>query len=398
MMKCFGWSGPGAAGLNPGLVMRISPVLLCAGLGRLEAADSREGQTGDRNGAEVSHEGGGGAGDVTERRGGGLKQVRGARLQVEERKQEQESTEQVSETESSQSSSTGWIVAGVVSTLFVVVVVPLVIKLKKEELRDAASGTKAAPLDPADWPSSLTNQSRCRRVKLLIQRHEGGVMLSAQMMTAMELLPLVCLCLLTCSAAASADGNEPVKVIVMEDSDAILPCSLGSGENIESRLFDWRKDYQKDGSKDVFMYDGKKQDLLRQSAAPEPYVTIIKTDHGALLQCFVRGASPKPQLQWQDSDGNLVPAKDPQEEKRGGSYNIILQATVTKTETYRCVVTQKEINHQTQAEIYGPPIGGAGEAAGADGLTVSSMFEPVLPQPATKITLSNVPPLISDAF
>ncbi|KAI3369339.1 hypothetical protein L3Q82_007456 [Scortum barcoo] len=203
---------------------------------------------------------------------------------------------------------------------------------------------------------------------------------------------------------------EPVKVIVMEDRDAILPCSLGSGENIESRLFDWRKDYQKDGSKNVFMYDGKKQDLLRQSeqfrgrvshfpdelkngnasikitetkladggnytcifphlqperkfnielvvgAAPKPYVTIIKSDHGVLLQCEVLGVSPKPQLQWQDSDGNLVPAKDPQEEKRGGGYDIILQAAVTKTDTYRCVVTQKEIHHQTQAEIYVPPI------------------------------------------
>ncbi|KAI3369831.1 hypothetical protein L3Q82_024408, partial [Scortum barcoo] len=199
----------------------------------------------------------------------------------------------------------------------------------------------------------------------------------------------------------------PVKVIVMEDSDAILPCSLGSGVNIESRLFDWRKDYQKDGSKDVFMYDGKKQDLLRQSeqfrgrvshfpdelkngnasikitktkladggnytcifpnlqpqrkfnielvvgAAPEPIIRTLEfTKDRALLQCEVLGASPKPQLQWQDSDGNLVPAKDPQEEKRGGSYDIILQATVTKTNNYSCVVTQKEINHQTQAHIY----------------------------------------------
>ncbi|KAI3369330.1 hypothetical protein L3Q82_007463 [Scortum barcoo] len=405
-------------------------------------------------------------------------------------------------------------------------------------------------------------QSRCRRVKLLIQRHEGGVMLSAQMMTAMELLPLVCLCLLTCSAAASADGNgreeldpemqtradtkwieastvlmffsmsrnhksefgqlwasrlgvglmpqgqraelhqraarrtaegemrpggrrEPVKVIVMEDRDAILPCSLESGENIESRLFDWRKDYQKDGSKDVFMYNNKNQDLSHQSeqfrgrvfhfpdelkngnasikitetkladggvytcifpypqperkfnielvvgAAPEPYVTTLnQTEDGLLLQCFVRGASPKPQLQWQDSDGNLVPAKDPQEEKRGGSYDIILQATVTKTDTYRCVVTQKEINHQTQAETYASvnawrrwlwllELMGRGSVKSAarmkavvvfvekveqakqlvqTGLTVSGTFEPVLPQPATKITLSNVPPLISDAF
>ncbi|KAI3369832.1 hypothetical protein L3Q82_024409 [Scortum barcoo] len=89
------------------------------------------------------------------------------------------------------------------------------------------------------------------------------------------------------------------------------------------------------------------------SAASKPSLTTLdETRNWVLLQCEVLGASPKPQLQWQDSDGNLVPAKDPQEEKRGGSYDIILQATVTKTDTYRCVVTQKEINHQTQAETF----------------------------------------------
>ncbi len=42
-----------------------------------------------------------------------------------------------------------------------------------------------------------------------------------------------------------------VKVIVKEDSDAILPCSLSSREDIQSKLFDWKKD----GRKEVFMYD-----------------------------------------------------------------------------------------------------------------------------------------------
>ncbi|KAI3369835.1 hypothetical protein L3Q82_024416 [Scortum barcoo] len=166
----------------------------------------------------------------------------------------------------------------------------------------------------------------------------------------MKLLPLLSLCLLTWSAATFGDQHEPpVKVIVMQDSDAILPCSLGSGEDIESRRFEWTKDYEK-VSKEVFMYDGT---ASHPSAASKPSVgTVDQTKDWALLQCEVLGASPKPQLQWQDSDGNLVPAKDPQEEKRGGSYDIILQAAVTKTDTYRCVVTQKEINHHTQAETF----------------------------------------------
>ncbi|KAI3369836.1 hypothetical protein L3Q82_024417 [Scortum barcoo] len=341
MMKCFGWSGPGAAGLNPGLVMRISPVLLLkCGSGPVEAADSREGQTGDRNGAEVSHEGGSGAGDVTERRGGGLKQVRGARLQVEERKQEQESTEQVSET-------------GEVSV----------------------------------------NSEDC-------ERQESG---------------------------EQGDNTEPTVVRVKEGSDAVLPCLL-RGENIELKLFDWRKkDDQTGVTKEVFMYEGGdhynngrsgqdeqfrgrvshfKDDMkngnasiiirnpkvidsgnytcdfpllkpqktfhiqLVVGAAPEPYVTALnETKDWSLLQCFVRRASPKPQLQWKDSDGNLVSAKELQVSERGGSYDIILQATVTKTDNYSCVVTQEEINHQTQAEIYVYINGG--DAASQDPLYVA---------------------------
>ncbi|CAJ1051170.1 butyrophilin subfamily 2 member A2-like isoform X1 [Xyrichtys novacula] len=64
----------------------------------------------------------------------------------------------------------------------------------------------------------------------------------------MELLLLlfvVCGLLIT-----AADGNSPV--VVKEDSDVVLPCSLSSKENIESKLFDWKKD----GHMEVFMYNG----------------------------------------------------------------------------------------------------------------------------------------------
>lgn len=39
---------------------------------------------------------------------------------------------------------------------------------------------------------------------------------------------------------------------VEEGSDAILPCSLITMENLVSKLFDWKKDDQTD----VFLYDG----------------------------------------------------------------------------------------------------------------------------------------------
>ncbi|XP_073324015.1 CD276 antigen homolog [Pagrus major] len=66
----------------------------------------------------------------------------------------------------------------------------------------------------------------------------------------MELLPLVCLCLLSCSGETSAAGDG-VKVVVKEDDDAVLPCSLSTKDDITRKLFDWRKD----GQKEVFMYE-----------------------------------------------------------------------------------------------------------------------------------------------
>uniref|UniRef100_A0A3Q3LSG8 Ig-like domain-containing protein n=1 Tax=Mastacembelus armatus TaxID=205130 RepID=A0A3Q3LSG8_9TELE len=224
----------------------------------------------------------------------------------------------------------------------------------------------------------------------------------------MELLAVVCLCLLTWSGTTFAAGNGPdvIKMVVKEGDDAILPCSLSTRENIVQELFDWKRD----GQKEVFMYDdgdqynngrtgqdeqfrgrvshfpdqlqfGDASIVIRNTkvtdsgnytcdfprlqpirrglielvvgASPKPsIITLNQTKDWALLQCEVQGASPKPQLQWQDSGGNMVPAKDPQVTDRGGSYDIILQTTVTKTDHYRCVATQEEINHQVHAETF----------------------------------------------
>ncbi|KAM9759128.1 CD276 antigen homolog [Menidia menidia] len=88
-------------------------------------------------------------------------------------------------------------------------------------------------------------------------------------------------------------------------------------------------------------------------AASEPSVTILhQTKEQAVLQCVVRGASPKPDVFWLDSSGKVLPAGEPKITERGGSYDIILQTTVTKTDRYRCVAKQEEINHQIHQEIY----------------------------------------------
>uniref|UniRef100_A0A671X1M9 CD276 antigen homolog n=1 Tax=Sparus aurata TaxID=8175 RepID=A0A671X1M9_SPAAU len=208
------------------------------------------------------------------------------------------------------------------------------------------------------------------------------------------------------------------KVVVEEDSDAVLPCLISTKEDITGKLFDWKKD----GQKEVFMYDSglhynngrtgqdkqfkgrvshfqdqlmngnasikiqnvKMADsgiyscifprlqpsqtfniqlvveqLLRDrsgeipAASPEPYITILdETKDWSLLQCKVRGASQEPKVEWQDSSGNILPAEEPQVSERGGRYYVTINTTVTKTGRYRCVVTQEEISHQINAEIY----------------------------------------------
>ncbi|XP_073323611.1 V-set domain-containing T-cell activation inhibitor 1-like [Pagrus major] len=214
----------------------------------------------------------------------------------------------------------------------------------------------------------------------------------------MELLPLVCLCLLSCSGETSAAGDG-VKVVVKEDDDAVLPCSLSTKDDITRKLFDWRKD----GQKEVFMYEdgqyynnGKTgqdeqfkgrvshfQDQLKNGdasikitktkmadsgnyscdfprlqprqtfnielvvgAAPRPFIdTLADTKHWRLLQCEAHG-DPLPTVEWKDSAGYVLRAEKPHISERGGRSYITVKTTVTKSDNYSCVATQKEISHQ----------------------------------------------------
>ncbi|KAK1901611.1 Butyrophilin subfamily 2 member A1 [Dissostichus eleginoides] len=225
----------------------------------------------------------------------------------------------------------------------------------------------------------------------------------------MKQLPLLLLFSLL-TGNSSACTNADSKVIATEGTDVILPCSPSTRENLLKKLFDWKKvDQGGDTQHEVFMYDsavhydrhsgqseqfkgrvshfqnelkhGNASIFIRKTkvidsgsytcvfprlqssqefciklivgASPAPYVVSLKeTKDWSQLQCLVRGASPKPLLQWRDSSGNIVPAAEPQVSERGGSYDVILQSTVTKTDLYQCVVTQEEINHQIKAEIH----------------------------------------------
>ncbi|XP_030275820.1 butyrophilin subfamily 1 member A1-like isoform X2 [Sparus aurata] len=90
-------------------------------------------------------------------------------------------------------------------------------------------------------------------------------------------------------------------------------------------------------------------------ASPRPYITTLKAADGQLqLQCEVLGASPKPEVQWLDSAGTLLPAEKLQDTERENHFYITVLTTVTKTDNFRCVATQEEIRHQTLAETYVP--------------------------------------------
>ncbi|XP_059184824.1 uncharacterized protein LOC131968096 [Centropristis striata] len=166
--------------------------------------------------------------------------------------------------------------------------------------------------------------------------------------------------------------SETERVIhVKEDSDVVLPCSLSTKENIEFKLFDWKKAAQKDEPmKEVFFYDAGVHHnngrevivhIVFTGACPKPSVRIFdQTKDGVLLQCEVNGTYPKPELQWKDSAGNNLTAGEPQvteiTEKDGTRYDVTLKITVTRSDYFRCVATQPEIYNQIASDkIYASP-------------------------------------------
>uniref|UniRef100_A0A3P8PLE9 Ig-like domain-containing protein n=1 Tax=Astatotilapia calliptera TaxID=8154 RepID=A0A3P8PLE9_ASTCA len=205
------------------------------------------------------------------------------------------------------------------------------------------------------------------------------------------------------------NSGPGVTVVVSEESDVILPCSLSTNQDLEQKLFDWRK--KAPNKQEVFMYDGglhynngrPGQDehfrgrvshfpqelqfgnasiIIRNTtvadsgdytcdfphlqpeqrfciklvvgAAPKPFVGILNiSEDEALLKCEVRGASPKPKVEWRDSDGNILPAEEPQVSRTGERYDITLLTTVTRTNSslFHCVATQEEMGHVTRDQI-----------------------------------------------
>ncbi|XP_042354058.1 neogenin-like [Plectropomus leopardus] len=87
-------------------------------------------------------------------------------------------------------------------------------------------------------------------------------------------------------------------------------------------------------------------------AASEPYIYVHESRDWSLLVCDVRGAFPKPKVEWKNGAGNIIPAEKTEVKEKGGNFDISLTITVNRTDYYRCVATQEEIKHRISAETY----------------------------------------------
>ncbi|XP_022076615.2 butyrophilin-like protein 2 isoform X2 [Acanthochromis polyacanthus] len=222
---------------------------------------------------------------------------------------------------------------------------------------------------------------------------------------------LALLLVVSLTAASSLHKSDVPTVTVTEGSDVLLRCSPNPLKNLRKELFDWKMGETTDHKKDVFMYrdgdyDGNTLDgqheqfrgrvshfpdqlingnasiLIRNTqiedtglytcifpflqdqrvsmrlvvgVAHKPYVSICGvSDSGVQLKCEAKGASPKPELQWLDSDGVVLPAEHPEVSQTGRLFDVTLQTTVNSTNTFYCVVKQENFHHQIKRNITVP--------------------------------------------
>ncbi|XP_056880232.1 butyrophilin subfamily 1 member A1-like isoform X2 [Takifugu flavidus] len=87
-----------------------------------------------------------------------------------------------------------------------------------------------------------------------------------------------------------------------------------------------------------------------EGACSKPHIRTV--DGGSdreLLQCEVKGAHPRPAVQWQDSSGRVLPALETKSEERDGRFYVTVRAIVSSSGDYSCVVTPKEACRENEA-------------------------------------------------
>ncbi|XP_055016643.1 programmed cell death 1 ligand 1-like isoform X4 [Boleophthalmus pectinirostris] len=221
-------------------------------------------------------------------------------------------------------------------------------------------------------------------------------------MTLMILLPLLCLLSPGFGPASAQDTKPNNMVTVSEGDDALLPCALSSGQNIEQ--FDWRNDNGEEEKMEVFMYDrglyyghgirGQSEQFVGRveffkdelksgnasikikntrledsgtytcwimnpvrsvvniilhvvvlkigenvpGAAQVPYIETVH-DEVTWRQLKCKAEGvPEPEVEWRNSDGDVLANHVPQ--NQNGRSHVELQLNVTRSDNYTCVVTQ----------------------------------------------------------
>ncbi|XP_026204943.1 butyrophilin subfamily 1 member A1-like isoform X2 [Anabas testudineus] len=188
---------------------------------------------------------------------------------------------------------------------------------------------------------------------------------------------------------------ERVVIMVKEGSEATLPCYIGGISR--KQPFRWMKDGQesvyewddtnslhqgpqffgrvshsdselKKGNASIILKNTKLSDsghytctfsqqtfnmqLLVGDISKVSIRALNQTKNMAVLQCEVEADFLKPRIEWEDSDGNILPAEEPHITRIKSHYSITVQVVVTKTNNYHCVAEQEEISHEMKAETY----------------------------------------------
>ncbi|XP_075888629.1 V-set domain-containing T-cell activation inhibitor 1-like isoform X2 [Nelusetta ayraudi] len=196
-----------------------------------------------------------------------------------------------------------------------------------------------------------------------------------------------------------------VEVEVREGDDAILPCSFNPVQDIPGKLFDWKKDKEKE----VFLFDdgpvynegrsgqdrqfsgrvthfpdeleyGNASIRIRSATVADsgnytcvfprdneqiyiirllvgvparPNLTVTDaTEDGVRLRCEVEGAHRRPEVAMVNSSGHVLSSEEPQVSEENGRYNVTILTTINETGLVRCRVKQKEISHEAFSDVY----------------------------------------------
>lgn len=92
-------------------------------------------------------------------------------------------------------------------------------------------------------------------------------------------------------------------------------------------------------------------------AVSKPMISHEKTEGTqAVLRCDAKGWYPKPEIQWEDEEGNIIPPLDNNTESEAGHFFGYSRITVemVANRTYTCIVGQQDIRQPRKAHYTFP--------------------------------------------